>query len=117
MRMRSVASLIVVLAVALALPLGAGCHKASSSGPAWPAPSKTAEDGGESIEPRSTAVAASVEKSEDVTAEKDDKPATEAAEKPATASEPDKAPTLSPATQPKDDEVIMSEEIIIEIDE
>ncbi len=113
MRMRLVASLIVALALAFAT----GCHKASSTGPAWPASSTTAEDGGESIEPRSTAVAASVEKSEDVADEKDEKPAADTAEKPAAASEPEKAPTVSPPTQPKDDEVIMSEEIIIEIDE
>ena len=110
MRMRLVASLIVALALA-------ACHKARSSGPAWPAPSKTADDGGESLEPRSTTVAASVEKSEDVADEKAEKPEADTAEKPAAASEPDKAPTLSPLTQPKDDEVIMSEEIIIEIDE
>ena len=111
MRMRLVASLIVALALAT------GCHKAKSTGPAWPAPSATAEDGGESIEPRSTTVAASVEKSEDVDEDQPEKPAADTAEKPAAASEPEKAPTLSPPTQPKDDEVIMSEEIIIEIDE
>jgi hypothetical protein len=112
MRMRLVATLIVALAA-----LVAGCHKPAATGPAWPAPSKTADDGGESIAPHSTTVAASVEKSADVE-DKADKPAADTSAKPtATASEPEKAPTLTPPTQPKDDEVIMSEEIIIEIDE
>jgi hypothetical protein len=42
----------------------AGCGNAKAAGPKWPAPSTTAEDGGESLEPKPTATyAAALEKS------------------------------------------------------
>ena len=91
----------------------AGCHPQKATGTAWPAASTTADDGGESIEPRA-AVTASVEKADEV----DDVTAVpEIVAKPgAAAAEPDKVPTVTAPTQPTDD-VIMSEEIIIEIDD
>lgn len=109
--MRLVATLIVVA-------LAAGCGKTKASGPAWPAPSTTAEDGGESLEPQSTTVATSLEKADDKT-EVDKAPAAaaEPTDKPAAATEAEKPATVTPPTQPTSDEVIMSEEIIIEIDE
>lgn len=103
---------VVLLALAFA-----GCHSAKPASPAWPAPSTTAEDGGESIEPHSTAVAASIERSD--SDDEDDASVDVPAEIPAKAAtpEPDKPPTISPPTQPTSDDVIISEEIIIEIDD
>ena len=69
------------------------CGNAKASGPKWPEPSKTAEDGGESLAPRPSATYAVVaEKAAEV---EEDKPA---------------------ATTPAE-EVITTEEIIIEIDD
>jgi hypothetical protein len=92
-----------------------GCGHSKASGPAWPEPSKTADDGGESIAPQPSATyAAVVEKSADV---EEAKPATTEAAKPVAATE-DKPATTAPATTtPATDEVITTEEIIIEIDD
>jgi len=103
------------LSVVLALALATGCHRAKPTVPAWPAPSTTADDGGESIDPHPTAVATSIEKSGD-----DDEvvgPTTEIVAKPTATVEVDKPATVSPPVQSTPDEVIMSEEIIIEIDD
>jgi len=93
----------------------AACHGAKQTGPAWPAPSTTADDGGESIDPRATTIAAAIEKPD----EKDDAPAAPAAEaaKPAATPEADKPAAAPAATQAPEGDVIMSEEIIIEIDD
>jgi hypothetical protein len=92
------------------------CGSKAPAGPAWPAASTTADDGGESIDPHPTAVATSIEASDD---KADEKPADqpEIVAKPGTtAAEPDKPATVSPPT-PITDDVIMSEEIIIEIED
>ena len=90
------------------------CSHAKAKGPAWPEPSKTAEDGGESLAPHETStVAAALEKSDDATPDAEDKPA---ASVPAAAPE-DKPATMSQPTAPANDDVIMSDEIIIEIDD
>ena len=101
--------LLLVLAVA-------ACGAPKATGPKWPEPSKTVEDGGESIEPHpSSTYAAAIEKSADVD---EDKPAAAAAATPAAASTDDKPATVTtPTAQPVIDEVIMTEEIIIEIDD
>ena len=93
----------------------AACSHSKASGPQWPEPSKTAEDGGESIAPRPSAqYAAAIEKSAD---EGDDKPAATPTATPS-ASPGDDKPAATPATtQPTNDDVFMSEEIIIEIDD
>lgn len=104
----------LLLVVALGAAL-AGCGRSKASGPKWPEPSKTADDGGESIEPRPSATyAAAVEKSADV---EDKKP--EPAETPAPAASEDKpaAATAPAATTPASEEVITTEEIVIEIED
>ncbi len=94
-----------------------GCGHPKASGPKWPEPSTTAEDGGESSEPKPSATyAAAVEKSTD---DNGDKPAASASPGAAAAASPgdDKpAPTATPS-QPATDDVIMTEEIIIEIED
>lgn len=96
----------------------AGCTGAKPTGPAWPAPSTTADDGGESIEPRDTSVAAAIEKADDSDAEPAATPTAEIVAKPGATAEPaDRPVTLSPPTHPTTDDVIITEEIIIEIDD
>jgi hypothetical protein len=95
----------------------AACGSKPPPGPAWPAASTTADDGGESIDPHPTAVATSIESSKDD--DEDEKPADqpEIVAKPGAAvSEPSTPATVSPPT-PVTDDVIMSEEIIIEIED
>jgi hypothetical protein len=105
----------VVVAILLGLAAASGCHHAKQTGPSWPAPSTTADDGGESIAPREHTVASAVEKSADADEADDDevvessKPAATSEDKPAT-------PAAQPATPPADD-VIITDDIIIEIDE
>ena len=94
------------------------CGSPKTKGPAWPEPSKTADDGGESLAPRETSVAAAVEKSESDD-DADDKPA-EPAAKPAATAEPAEKPATTPTIsqpQPIVDDVIITEDIIIDIDE
>jgi hypothetical protein len=106
----------LLLAPIVALVALAGaCSHGQTTGPAWPAPDKPDPDerDGESLAPHeSSTVAAAIEKSDETDAKKDAEPdATPAAatdEKPA---------TVSPPTQPTVDDVIMSDEIIIEIDD
>lgn len=108
-----------VLLVLSLSALALGCSGAKPTGPAWPAPSTTAEDGGESIEPRSTSVATAIEKSADPEPSADDEPAAEDAKpeaKPAEAD--DKAEAEAAAGTSLDDEnVMMTEEIIIEVED
>jgi hypothetical protein len=92
----------------------AACGHSKASGPAWPEPSKTAEDGGESIAPHPSATyAAVVEKAETV---EEAKP-TPTAAAPAATSEDKPATTPATTTAPASEEVITTEEIIIEIDD
>lgn len=92
------------------------CGHGKARGPAWPEPSTTAEDGGESIEPRpSGTYAAAIEKSSDA---EDDKPAAEASEDTPAAVASEDMPAATPAAmQPPTEDVLMTEEIIIEIEE
>jgi hypothetical protein len=94
----------------------AACGHSSASGPKWPEASVKEEDGGESLEPRPSATyAAAVEKSED---DKDDKPAAASSDETPEAPESDDKPaTTSAPTQPANDDVITTEEIIIEIED
>ena len=103
--------------VVVAILLGAAaCHGAKQAGPAWPAPSTTADDGGESIAPRDRTVAAAVEKSADDDDDKDAKPAADAA-KPTAASEDKPATPAATPTAPAVDDVIITDDIIIEIED
>lgn len=104
--------LLVPIAAALALP---ACSHNKASGPAWPAPSKTEpeDDGGESLAPhQASTVAAAIEKSEEPEVKKDVEPEAKKDDEPE-----DKSATPSAPTQPTNDDVIMSDEIIIEIDD
>jgi len=106
------------LAIALVSAVAA-CHGHRVDAPAWPAPSTTADDGGESIAPRRPAVAAAIEASEDdadadtdddaLAAKSDGSPA-------ADANDADAPGTDSTDASPQGD-VIMSDEIIIEIED
>lgn len=97
----------------------AACSAAKPSGPAWPKMAETdvKDDGGESIDPRpANAVAAVIEKSEEPKTKKTESEA----EKPAAAPTEDKpaATTTPPApATPSSDDVINTQEIIIEIDD
>jgi hypothetical protein len=109
--------LVATMAASLALSACA-CPQKAASGPAWPAPSTTADDGGESLEPRHTSVATALEKSAEPEPELEAAPAAADATKSAdpAAAEGDKLPTMTAPTTPSD-EVIFSEEMIIEIEE
>jgi hypothetical protein len=99
----------------LVVVLLAACGPAKGKGSAWPAPSKTADDGGESIAPReSSPVAAAIEKSAEPVSEKkaDADVAAPAAAKPD--AKPDAKPSISP---PILDDVIFSDEILIDLDD
>jgi len=103
--------LIVVASGALA----GACGHSKASGPKWPEPSTTAEDGGESIEPRpSSAYAAVVEKSDDVAT---DKPAAASTSSSTSSPSEDKPATMSTPSAPTSDDVFQTDEIIIEIDD
>lgn len=93
------------------------CGHARDTGPAWPAPSTTEEDGGQSIDPPSP-VAAAIEKADEP---EDEKPASsdaDAGEEKADEATPEKddSDEATPASD-STDEPVMTEEIIIEIDD
>jgi hypothetical protein len=100
------------LLLALALM---SCGNAKASGPKWPEPSKTAEDGGESIEPRPSATYAVV--AEKAAEPEEAKPAAATAEAKAAPAASDGKPATTPTTTAPAEEVITTEEIIIEIDD
>lgn len=103
----------VLLAVALACL--AACHHGTAAGPAWPAASTTADDGGESLAPKPSAgYAAAIESAKDETGEKPAAAAAPAAEGAATE---DKPATTPAASQPASEDVFQTEDMIIEIDE
>ena len=109
--MRAALYLLVVAGIA-------ACGHATQTGPAWPAPSTTTEDGGESLEPRpSSTVAAAIEESDEPeekaadTADVDDKDADTAAP----AKDDDSSSTST--SESTSDEPMMTDEIIIEIED
>ena len=91
-----------------------GCGRSKASGPAWPEASKTADDGGESIAPRPTATYAAV--AEKASEPEPDKADAAPAATPAATTE-DKPAATPAATVTAPEEVITTEEIIIEIDD
>lgn len=101
--------------VLVALVLLAACGSPAPKGPAWPAPAESDEDGGESLEPRPSAkYAAAVEKSAEPEPEKpaSDEPAA-ATSKPGT-----DTPEVTPEpAETSIDDILMTEEIVIEIDD
>lgn len=98
-----------VLVVALA-----ACSSKHTSGPAWPAPSTTADDGGESIAPRETKVAAAPEKTETPEEKPAAAPAAAAPAKPGEAAAPATAPAAAPPTV---EDLLINEDVIIEIED
>ncbi len=105
-----------LVAAALAAWLAA-CGGGRDRGPAWPKPSPSETDGGESLEPRQPgSVAAAIEEAED--APSSDVPeASEAVPSPAASPA---ATSDRPATDPapdKEPDVLTTEELIIEIED
>lgn len=103
----------------------AACAGTKPAGPAWPAPSTTAEDGGESLEPRANSVATAVEKSAgsksaDSTSNDDEPSAGDDAKPAAGKPDPESADAPADADESEDpiaDEVILGDEIVIEIED
>ena len=93
----------------------AGCASHAASGPAWPKPHETEKDGGESLSPHVASAVAAVEKGGN-----DDesvKPVVAPAATPAaTPKEPGVIAPAAPVAVPSDDP-IMTEDIVIEIDD
>jgi hypothetical protein len=90
----------------------AACTHSAASGPAWPKPHVTDDDGGESIAPRdpATSVAVATQESGD-----DDKPAPASAPASDDAAAPAAdAPASTPAAADSDD-VIEGDEIVIDV--
>jgi cell division protein FtsN len=93
----------------------AGCASHAANGPAWPKQHEAEKDGGESIAPHTARAVAAVEKSDDEPA----KPAATESAKPAAATpakEPG-APAATPAPATPTDEPVITEDIVIEIDD
>ncbi len=98
-----------MLIVLLSIP--ATACAGSSRTPRWPKSHVAETDGGESLAPRQASSVAAIDKTADVEV-KDDKPAAK------TEKAAEVAPTTSPAvTPPAVDDVITTEDIVIEIDE
>ena len=102
----------LVVAVAVML-LGAGCSGRAAHGPAWPRPHDKLADGGESLAPRvANPITAAAAAGDDVAIPE----ITPAVAVPATPAATPATPTAAPAVKPPDDPV-MTEELIIEIDD
>jgi hypothetical protein len=102
----------------------AGCGGASTHGPAWPAPSTTAEDGGESIAPKNTELAAIADKpspvATPVAADEEATPTAESAEvktSPKTSPAGVETPDAADDDSATDDTLTIHDEIVIEIDD
>ena len=110
---------IVTGLVTFGLALGlAACGGSRASGPAWPKPSPSETDGGESLAPSQASSVAAIEKADDATptAAAADAPAaaTPAATTPAAAgARPDRS-TPEPS---RDLDILTTEEIIIEVED
>lgn len=89
----------------------AACGGSRAGGPAWPQARAAETDGGESLAPRQPSAVAAIEEAEDATPS----PATAAVTPATPAAKPDKP--SSPETPAAKDEVLTTEEIIIEIED
>jgi hypothetical protein len=92
----------------------AACGGSRAAGPAWPTLHAAEADGGESLAPRQASTVAAIEDAEDATPSPAALAAPAAPPAPAPAVKPDKP--ASPETSPKE-EVLTTEEIIIEIED
>lgn len=92
----------------------ASCTHAATTSPAWPKASEPEKDGGESLAPHeSRQISVAVEKSAE-----EAKPDAKAEAKPAAApAEAGAAPAAAATTTQPTEETIMSEEIIIDVDD
>lgn len=105
------ASLVGVLVGVLA-----GCGGAPERAPAWPKPSPSETDGGESLAPRQPSSVAAIEEAGDATPAAAAAPATAAGATPAAApAKADKPAAEAPS--PREPDVLTTEDIIIEIDD
>jgi len=93
----------------------AGCASHAASGPAWPKLHEAEKDGGETLTPHvANSAVAAVEKSG--TEEEPVKPTAAPAAAPAAPKEPGAVTPAAPTVTPADDP-IMTEDIVIEIDD
>jgi hypothetical protein len=104
------ATLVLMRQLLLVLAL-AGCGT-TTRGPAWPKPSASSDDGGESLAPRPSAHELAAPESHDDVSEAPEATASAPAAKPEAA-----APAAAPATAPSTEEPATTEEITIEIDD
>lgn len=93
----------------------AACGGSRAGGPAWPAPRAAETDGGESLAPRQPSAVAAIEEAEDATPTPVTTPVAPALPATPAAAKPDKP--SSPEAAAAKDEVLMTEEIIIEIED
>jgi len=96
----------------------AGCSTPAAPGPAWPKPAVQTSDGGESLAPRpaARAIAAIVEDDKPADKVATDKPAAPPAGSPG-GSAVDKPAAITPAAAAPADDLIMTEDIVIEIED
>jgi len=107
---------LAAIAVIGALVASAGCGRGQMRGPAWPEPSTTAEDGGESIEPHpSVTYASAIERSAEPEPVEDKSSA--AASEPAADAADDDDKDDPASSAPGDEDAVMTDEIIIEIED
>lgn len=109
--LRSLAMSKLALCATLLLAACGGSH---AGGPAWPKLHAAETDGGESLSPRQASTVAAIEDAEDATPSPAALAAPAAPTTPAPAAKPDKP--ASPETSPKE-EILTTEEIIIEIED
>jgi len=108
----------------LAAVLLVACGGRASTGPAWPKPAEAETDGGESLAPRQPAVVA-VEKSEDAKADDGEGDASkdnaagesEDGDKDGSAGDETDSSAEASADEPDDDEVLTTEDLVIEIED
>ena len=94
------------------------CGGSRDRGPAWPKPSPSETDGGESLAPRQPSAVAAIEEAGDATPSAPaPSPAASSAATPAAApaARPDRP--ASEAPPPREPEILITDELIIEIDD
>jgi hypothetical protein len=99
----------------VALILGTGCGARGPQGPAWPKAAERETDGGESLAPRQSKVVALDADPDDE--EDDDKPAVATPAVTPAATPAGTAPAVTTPAVTTPDEPIMTEDIVIEIDD